>query len=193
MTTITKIDGVKYVERNYKCYDCQHTWSQVTTEHAPLQECPNCANNQTKGFGIIPDNEKVKHKKKLGPKVPTKKTEKWNPAGGKAPGYSNGLIMKAANMAFEEAQKQGATDMMDTNIREGDISAPKINNAVTHTLEKGFGMTSGWTGNSVPMGAILNRGDSAGATALGELQSGLMSGQRPDMLRQNLVQPPKNR
>lgn len=194
MSTITKIDGVKYVERNYKCIDCDWSWSQVTTEGAPMQGCPECHNVKTRDFTVLPDHATVKSKKKIGPKLPaSKKKEKWNPAGGKAPSYSNGFMKKAAAYAFEEAQKQGATDMIDSGLREGDISAPPINNAVTHAMEKGFGMKNGWTGNEVPMNAVPSAGDNAGATAMRELQQGLQSNQLPDMLRSNLVHAPKEK
>jgi predicted nucleic acid-binding Zn-ribbon protein len=90
-------------------------------------------------------------------------------------------IMLATELAYGEAQKQGFSDMQDSGMRQGDIAAPPLQNAVTFAMEK-MKMNTGWTGGEAVIPG-MSHGDVGGNAALQTLQNGLMSGNIPDMIK----------
>jgi DNA-directed RNA polymerase subunit RPC12/RpoP len=190
MSRVTTIDGIKYVQRKYKCYDCGWSWEQVTTSDQPMQSCPHCANQEKYKLAAIGSEEEIKDKRKHGPKIPKSRVKKLDFAGGKAPAVRNVAMAKAVSLAENMALSQGFSDIKDTNVREGDTNAPPIDNAVTRVLKQGYGLNSGWTGNEVPGYQGQRQTDTLGIQTLDGLQNDLKTGARPDMLRSNLIKDP---
>lgn len=178
MTSTVKQNGITYVERDYKCLDCDWAWSQVCVkgDASDIPTCPNCQNIDRMRFSKPLRSEKIKsrtgkNKPKINPNI--------KPG---MPAYSpRGQRMKAAaNMAFDEAQKQGFTDMRDSGLREGDICAPPLNSLPAMVQDKIF--KGGWSGGQAPQYGGPVATDAGGRAALGALQGGIMKGKVPDKL-----------
>lgn len=174
MTTTTTQDGVTYVERNYVCHDCSWSWTEVTIKGAKVSECPECEKSEK--IRVQPYGEPVKDTKVRGAKKPKSKTKPLDFAAGKAPAITNGYMKKATAIAFKEMEQRGFTDMNDTNLRNGDISAPPINNSVTMAMDlmnrnsASFGgKTAGFTGD---FQAGPGASASDGSSVLREIQAG---------------------
>jgi predicted nucleic acid-binding Zn-ribbon protein len=88
--------------------------------------------------------------------------------------------LKAADMAFEEAKKQGFSDMKDSGLRVGEVGAPPINNLITQTM--GATGNMGWTGGR-PVLPGMAHSDVGGNAALENLQKSIQSGSMPDLVK----------
>jgi hypothetical protein len=179
MTGAVTQNGITYVERDYKCLDCDWTWNQVCVkgDNADIPSCPNCANINRQRFAAPGRHEEIKSK--TGKRKPKKNPNvkpgmpAYNPRGQRQ--------KKAADMAFGEAQKQGFSDMRDSGLRNGDICAPPLNTLVSNVQDKIFG--GGWSGGTAPAYSGAHPVDSGGGAAMGALQSGIMKGTVTDTLR----------
>lgn len=180
MTTTTKQNGITYVERDYKCLDCDWAWTQVCIKGDPNDKpvCPNCQNIERGRLTTPSRGEEIKSK--TGKKIP-KRSGKIAVKPG-MPAYSPRAASRkeAANLAFDEAQKQGFTDMKDSNLREGDLCAPPLTSLVSTVQDKVF--HGGWTGGQSANYSGGPATDAGGASAMANLQSGLMKGGIPDKL-----------
>lgn len=187
MTTTTKIDGITYVERNYSCLDCDWTWSHVTIkgDTTPIG-CPECAKQEKPRVMVISDHEEIKDKVVRGKGRPKSKIPPLKP--GEFPSIQTVKSThrkKAVEMAYSEMEQRGFSNMAD-NAREGDIYAPKLDNAVTRAMDMmkgtpGMGAT-GFTGDYKGGTVSTAPGEAGGAAALDGLKSGLRNGQISDKL-----------
>lgn len=176
-STVTQ-NGVTYVERDYKCLDCDFAWTQTCVKGDASDKpcCPNCQNLDQHRFVKPARGDEIK--KHVAKKRP-KKNPNITPG---MPHYSPGgqRKVRAANMAFDEAKKQGFTDMRDAGLREGDICAPPLNTLVSTVQDKVMG--GGWTGGTAsPYGGAVAT-DAGGKQAMGMLQGGIMNGRVADRL-----------
>lgn len=175
MTTHTQ-DGVTYVERDYKCLDCDWTWTQTTIKGADAPACPNCRNIDRNRFVAPGSGEKIKTK--VRGKTPKKKEKvpgmpAYNPKGQ--------IAKQAAGLAYDECQKQGFTDMIDHGLRNGDIAAPKLTSLVAQVQDNVF--KGGWTGGTAPAYAGRSPVEHNGKEVMGEFQRGLAGNQIPDLIK----------
>lgn len=187
MATTTNIDGIIYVERNYQCHDCEWSWTHITVkgDQTPVG-CPNCEQHEKQRLSVVSDNILVKDKVRRGKSKPKSKIPALKPGEFPAIQTMNASHRKkAVDIAYQEMEQRGFTNMAD-NAREGDIHAPKLDNAVTRAMETmnrtPGGMATGFTGD-YKGGTIPTIGDETGGTkALGSLQQSLKTGQRTDKL-----------
>lgn len=179
MTTSTVTQGgITYVERDYKCLDCDWAWTQtcVKGDAKDIPTCPNCQNVSKHRLAKPSRGEEIKTR--TGKRQP-KANPNVKPG---MPAYSpkGQRIKAAANMAYDEAQKQGFTDMRDSGLRQGDICAPPLNSLVSHVQDNVF--KSGWTGGGAPTHGAPVATDAGGRQAMNVLQSGIMNGKVRDNL-----------
>lgn len=170
-STVTQ-DGITYVERDYKCLDCDWTWTQVCVkgDTSDIPECPNCQNKNRNRLDKPLQGEAIKTK--VAKRGRPKKNPNIIPG---MPAYSTRARSRklAANMAFEEAQKQGFSDMVDSGLREGDICAPKLTSMVAQVQDKVF--KGGWTGGTASA-YTASATPSGGTQTMAALQSGIING-----------------
>lgn len=187
MATTTKMDGVIYVERNYSCLDCDWTWSHVTTkgDKTPVG-CPECSKQEQQRVMVISDHTPVKDKVVRGKGKPKSKIAPLKP--GEFPSIQtvkSSHRKQAVEMAYSEMESRGFTNMADS-AKEGDIYAPKLDNAVTRAMDmmKGTpGMSAtGFTGDYKGGQVSTVAGETGGSAALDGLRSGLQNGQIADKL-----------
>lgn len=180
MTGTHTQNGVTYVERNYKCLDCDWAWNQICVkgDATDTPSCPNCKGVDKNRFIPAGKNEKIKSK--VAKKRPKDIGIDWDNPKINYRTQKQTNLKKAAGMAYEEAQKQGFTDMRDSGLRNGDICAPPLNSLVSTVQDKVFG--GGWSGGTAPQYAGANPVDAGGKAALGALQGGIINGKVRDPL-----------
>lgn len=170
METVSR-EGITWVTRGYQCLDCDWSWKQTCRKDEPLEaECPEC-HNALKHRMNTAKTCAVKDSRLHGEQPPARKT-KVTPGAPAIRSSKGRAALAAADMAFNEAQKMGFSDMRDSGLRNGDICAPPVNNIVSQVQDKMFG--GGWRGSS---GAGAGPGDTGGRAALGMMTNGM---QRPD-------------
>lgn len=160
-------EGGTWVTRGYKCLDCDWSWKHTSRKDEPLAaECPECKNAAKHRMNTAKTRD-VTDPRMHGEQPPARK-DKVKPGAPAIRGSKGRAALAAADMAFNEAQKMGFSDMRDSQLRAGDICAPPVNNIVSQVQDKMFG--GGWRGSS---GAGVGPGDTGGQAALGMVTKGM--------------------